>query len=276
MVSSQKFIPIDDIKNDLILLKDGSVGMVIVTSAVNFGLLFETEQMAIIDSFAGLLNSLSFPIQIIIYSKRMDVSSYLKILADAAKNQNNPLLQKITLSYRSFVEGLIKEKNVLDKQFYICINITSIELGLGFKNKEDKIKKALIALIPRRDHTLRQLNRLGLKARQLDTIELVKLFYDWYNPPVIAETITPSLINVEPKSSQPTIAIPTPVVPTPPTLPPQPVQFTPTPNTQIRIQPTPPNLSPTDLPQLATMPTPSSQPTPRTNTPFVVEELNDE
>lgn len=250
MVSSQKFVPVDDIQNDLVFLKDGSVGLIIVTSAVNFGLLFETEQMAIIEAFAGLLNSLSFPIQIVVYSKRMDVSSYLKVLDEATAGQVNPLLKQITISYRRFVESMIKEKNVLDKQFYVCLNVTSLELGMGFKNRESKAKKALTELIPRRDHLLRQLNRLGLKAHQLSTVELVKLFYDWYNPAVATEV----------ESAQPVPVPPTPAPSTLQTPPPQPVQFTPPQNTQIRMQ-------------SASPPVP---PPVRTNTPFVVEELSDE
>lgn len=289
MVSSQKFVPVEDIKNDLVLLKDGSVSLIIVTSAVNFGLLFETEQMAIIEAFAGLLNSLSFPIQIVVYSKRMDVTSYLKTLEDAAGKQSNSLLQKVTLSYRAFVEGLIKEKNVLDKQFYVCLSVTSLELGIGFKNKDDKLKKALTILFPRRDHMLRQLGHLGLKAKQLNTVELIKLFYDWYNPPVISmsentqavpETKAPVVpIPAQPESvpAQPIASQPQPEPPvqsTPPVMPPspQPVQFTPPPNTQIRMQPSPTPPPPTDLPQLATMPASI----PRPNTPFVVEELKDD
>lgn len=182
MTSSQQFIPIEDIKDNLVFLKDGSVTLVINTSAVNFGLLFETEQASIINSFAGLLNSLSFPIQIVILSKRLDVSSYLQTLDQAAKSQKNPLLQAMTLRFREFIQSIIKEKNVLDKQFYICINVSALEMGVFAKTITDKSKKAATILAPRRDHLIKQLAQLGLKARQLDTIELIKLFYSNFNP----------------------------------------------------------------------------------------------
>jgi hypothetical protein len=183
MANTQQFVPIDDIKKDLVFLKNGGVSLVITTTAVNFGLLFETEQISIIDAFAGLLNSLSFPIQVVILSKRLDVASYLIVLDEAIKNQTNPKLKEMTGHYRNFVESIIKENNVLDKQFYVCINISAVELGVLPKNSEEKTKKALTLLVPRRDHLLRQLSRLGLKARQLNTVELVKLFYEIYNPP---------------------------------------------------------------------------------------------
>ncbi|OGE19567.1 hypothetical protein A3A14_02975 [Candidatus Daviesbacteria bacterium RIFCSPLOWO2_01_FULL_43_38] len=183
MTETQNFIPIEDIQDGLVYLKDGSVTLVLSTSAVNFGLLFETEQMGIIDSFARLLNSLSFPIQIVIHSKRLDVSTYLHTLDQAINAQPNPLLKNMSLNFRKFVESIIKEKNVLDKQFYVCINVTAPELGVLPRNIADKSKKATTILSPRRDHLVSQLLRLGLKARQLPTVELVKLFYEIYNPP---------------------------------------------------------------------------------------------
>lgn len=182
MPSSQKFIPIEKIEDNLVYLNNGSVCLILTTSAVNFALLFETEQYSIIESFAGLLNSLSFPIQIIVRSKRLDVSSYLATLDRALKKQTNPLLSEMTEKYKKYVESLIKENNVLDKKFYVCLNVSMIELGILSKSSENRTKKALTALNPRKDHIIRQLSRIGLKSKQLNTIELVELFYDIYNP----------------------------------------------------------------------------------------------
>lgn len=206
MANSQQFIPVQDIDSDLVFLKDGSVAMVLNTTAVNFGLLFETEQIAIIDSFAGLLNSLSFPIQIVIRSRRLDVSSYLHTLDKAFNQQQNPLLKNMIVYYRKFVESIIKENNVLDKQFYICISVTPVELGILPKKNLDNTKKALTILSPRKDHMIRQLARLGLKATQVKTPELVKLFYDIYNPEF---QLTPAPMVVAPTP----VATPTPVAP---------------------------------------------------------------
>ncbi len=183
---TQDFIPIQNIENGMVISKNGSVGMIIQTSAVNFDLLSEAEQMAIIGSFAGLLNSLSFSIQIVIRSKKMDITSYLEKLVAAEQQQTNPLLKKLMQNYRSFVSSVIRENEVLDKQFYVVISVSSMELGLIFSNnnREVFLQKALTALTPRRDHLIRQLGRIGLKASQLDDEKLVKLFYDWYNEPV--------------------------------------------------------------------------------------------
>ncbi len=212
MKSTQQFLPIEDIHDNLIFLKDGSVSMIITTSAVNFALLFETEQISIIEAFAGTLNSLSFPIQIVIRSKRLDVSSYLTNLDQAVNKQTNPLLHEMTKRYSKFVESLIKENDVLDKQFYVCVHVSSIELGGVFgRSKEDKTKKALTILNPRRDHILRQLSRIGLKVKQLETAEIVRLFYDIYNPssdgsnPEFKPLSTPKPQLVQAKEAEPNL-----------------------------------------------------------------------
>lgn len=181
MTSTQDHLRIQDIQNNLILLTDGSVSMVLKTSAVNFGLLSEEEQVAIIYSFAGLLNSLSFPIQIVIRSSKLDLSSYINNLDIALKRQKNPLLVNMMARYKNFVKSVIKENEVLDKQFYICINVTGVEIGILTSKVGDKLRKAQTVLTPRRDHLIRQVGRVGIKARQLENEELVKLFYAIYN-----------------------------------------------------------------------------------------------
>lgn len=235
MATSQQFIPIEDVKSDLIFQKDGSVGIILSVSAVNFALLFETEQISIIDSFAGLINSLSFPIQIVIYSKIMDVSSYLHTVDNAIAKQTNPLLKKMTISYRGFVEKSIKDNNVLDKKFYICIKATPIELGLLPSKPEEKLRKVTTLLEPKRDHLIRQLDRLGLKAKQLSTEEIIKLFYEIYNPPITPETVLPPQNNIK---EPPMLEIP---------------------KTEIKVQD---NLPPKLRPLKTTLTPPAPQPTP--------------
>lgn len=201
MNSTQQHLIIEDIRNGLVLLKDGSVSLILETTAVNFGLLSEEEQAAIIYSFAGLLNSLSFPIQIVIRSKILDVSSYLQLLNLALNKQANPLLIRMTHSFINFVQSIIKINQVLDKQFYVCLNITNVEIGLLTKGSQNKFKKALISLTPRRDHIIRQLQRIGLQSKQLTTEEIIKLFYSILND-AITQTQS-SNIPATPRLAQP-------------------------------------------------------------------------
>ena len=191
--TTQTFLEIEDIKNDLVLLTDGTCALVIETSAVNFSLLSEKEQDAMIYAYSGLLNSLSFPIQIYIRSKRKDISGYVDKLIEAQGKQTDPQLANRIKSYREFITTTVKERNVLDKKFYIVIPFSSLELGVGnvgsFMTKKGLpypknyiLERAKTVLIPKRDHILRQMNRLGLKGIQLPVQRLIELFHDIYNP----------------------------------------------------------------------------------------------
>jgi hypothetical protein len=190
--STQDFVDIEDIRDDLIVTRDGSCALIIETTAVNFGLLSEKEQEALIFAYSGLLNSLSFPIQLYLRSKHKDISSYLKLLEVAEEKQPNQLLKTRIKSYREFIAATVKERNVLDKKFFIVIPFSALELGagnvktlLGKKglpySKDYITNRAKTVLTPKRDHLLRQLNRLGLKGTHLTTVRLIELFHDIYN-----------------------------------------------------------------------------------------------
>lgn len=192
--STQVFTEIVDVDRDLIMFADGSVALVIATTAVNFGLLSEKEQDAIIYSYAGLLNSLSFPIQILIQTKHKDISAYLKLLEDQEKLQKSPKLARSIHGYRLFVASMVKEKDVLDKKFYIILPFSRIELGIsstllfgpkraGLPYEKSYIfDRAQTVLLPKKDHLVRLLARVGLRATQLNSDSLVKLFFSMYNP----------------------------------------------------------------------------------------------
>lgn len=180
MNTTQDHLEIADIKNDILILKDGGGALVLQVGAVNFGLLSEEEQIAIISAFAQMLNSLSFSIQILIRSERLDISSYLTLLETALKKQTNPLLSHIMQGYIRFIQTTIKEQDVLDKTFYIIIPLFSLELGLS-PSRELLQQKIKTILLPRKDQIIRQLARTGLRANQLSGGKLLKLFFEIYN-----------------------------------------------------------------------------------------------
>ncbi|MBI2039693.1 hypothetical protein HYT18_01345 [Candidatus Microgenomates bacterium] len=236
MKTTQQHLAFADIKDDLIFLKDGGGALVLQTSAVNFGLLSAREQVAIIAAFAQLLNSLSFSIQIVVHSERLNISSYLNLLDQAKKSQTNPLLSKLMTSYRQFIQTTIKENEVLDKKFYIVIPLFKLEVGLT-SSKEALDQKIKTVLFPRRDQLIRQLNRVGLKATQLTSTKLIDLFYDIYNggeaelspPQPLSEAEQVKLNQVQPVMA-PTIQSQSPLQ----TIPPQ----GPTPYQPLSSQPT--------------------------------------
>ena len=197
--STQDHLAIKDIRDDLVINKNGSVAMVIQTSAINFDLLAEYEQDNKILAFAGLLNSLNFRIQIMIRTKRIDITNYITYLQSQEKQAMSEGLKKQLNIYTRFVKNLIVQNNVLDKSFFIVVPyhsgsiVPSSTLIKGKKSKEEEeknqniqtdqlIEKAKIFLFPKRDHILKQLGRMGLFGHQLTTKELITEFYTIYNP----------------------------------------------------------------------------------------------
>lgn len=268
--STQDHLDIEDILDDVVVLKDGSATIVLSVTALNFGLLSEKEQDAMIYAYAALLNSLTFPIQIIVRSRQTDISSYLKLVDQAAQEKNNPEIQDQIKKYRLFIQSLVKENNVLDKKFYVTIPFSSLELGITSNlgnplarrkvlpiPKETVLERAKMSLYPKRDHLVRQFARIGLKVRQLTTQELIQLFYDWYNPDSFGvhlaasseyttAMVEPSVINTKAQTqpSQPKTTIlqnPETPTPAPSSLP---VQSSPLPTSPI--PPAPPPTTPTE------------------------------
>ncbi len=207
MNTTQDHLSIADISDDILILKNGGGALVMQVSAVNFGLLSDREQMAIIAAFAQMLNSLSFTIQIVIISARLNISSYLLLLDKAQKAQTNSLLSQMITQYKEFIKVTIKENEVLDKKFYIIIPLFSLELGLT-ASKENLQQKIKTVLLPRRDQVMRQLGRVGLNATQLTQQKLIELFYEVYNGEVIEkpvkESVNPADLAVKLKNPTPT------------------------------------------------------------------------
>ena len=185
--STQSFIEIEEVKDDVVLMKDFSATIIIEVGAVNFWLLSQEEQTSMIYAYAGLLNSLSFPIQILILSKKMDVSSYLEYLDGLVGRQRVELLKTRLSGYREFIKTVVKKNTVLEKRFFFAVPFSPLELGVSGANsqslqKEYVISRAKTSLYPKRDHLIRLLSKIGLRATVLQKQELVEVFYNLYNP----------------------------------------------------------------------------------------------
>lgn len=193
--STQTFTEIEDIKDDILLLKDFSAAIVISVGAVNFWLLSAEEQSSIIYSYSSLLNSLSFPIQILIHSKKMDISSYLEYLDSVMAASKDDLMKTRLGSYKEFIKSIIKKNSVLEKKFYFVVPFSPLEIGLagttGGLKKEYVIARAKTALYPKRDHLLRLLAKIGLRATVLQKQELTETFYNLYNPSATGRMLAP-------------------------------------------------------------------------------------
>lgn len=178
--TTQKFTEIENIQEDIVILSGKNACLIIEVNATNFSLLSKEEQDGKIFSYASLLNSLSFPVQIFIRSKKLDISSYLKLLeAQSAQTQNHLLSAQINL-YRDFVKELVKVNTVLDKKFYIVIPYSYLEKGV-MTSSDSFLSLAETSLHSKADSVLSQIARLNLRAKLLGKEELIKLFYEIYN-----------------------------------------------------------------------------------------------
>lgn len=194
--TTQNFIEIEEIKDDVVMMKDFSASIVIEVGAVNFWLLSQEEQVSMIYAYAGLLNSLSFPTQVLIVSKKMDISSYLDYLDATITKTKADLIKSRLLSYKEFIKTVVKRNTVLEKRFFFVVPFSPLELGIAGANigalqKEYVISRAKTSLYPKRDHLLRLLSKIGLQGTCLQKQELVELFYNLYNPSATGRKLAP-------------------------------------------------------------------------------------
>lgn len=199
--STQEHLPIEDIVDNIVIQKDGSCCAVLQIASVNFDLLSEREQSALVYAYSNILNSLNFTVQILIRTTTKDVTNYVKNLRKAEAEQVNPVLKERIKSYQKFIEEMVKKNDILSKVFYLVIPFSPLELGLGAAqkqitgslisgikktkdspfSKEYILEKAKANLAPKIDHMIRLFSRLGLEISILETKELVNLFYGIYN-----------------------------------------------------------------------------------------------
>ena len=195
--TTQAFIEIEEIKDDIMLLKDRSAVTVIEIGAVNFWLLSAEDQMSMIYTYASLLNSLSFPVQIVIISKMMNISSYIEYIDAMVTTQKDENMKNRLTDYREFIKGIVKKNTVLEKRFFFVVPFSPLEMGLNAGKsakgygKEYLFNRAKTALYPKRDHLIRLLSKVGLKPSVLQKQELTELFYNLYNPSATGRQLAP-------------------------------------------------------------------------------------
>ena len=194
--TTQQFIEIEEIQDDVVLLKDYSAVLVIEISAVNFWLLSSEEQMSIIYAYGSLLNSLSFPLQILILSKKMNISNYLDYLDQRIEKTKDEILKTRLKGYKEFIKNIVKKNTVLEKRFFFVIPFSPLELGISGVNtsslkKDYVLSRAKTSLYPKRDHLLRLLAKIGLSGKVLQKQELTELFYNLYNPSPTGRPLAP-------------------------------------------------------------------------------------
>ncbi len=193
--TTQRFTEISDISENIVILTNGNACMLIEVTATNFALQSIEEQQVKILAYASLLNSLSFPIQVFITNKQLDVSTYLKRLDEQIKGARSQMFAQQISLYKDFVAELVKINTVLDKKFYIVIPYSPLEKGvtgakagaLGASADPNLINQAKVALKSKAESLLSEIGRINLKARILEKEELVRVIYEIFNGPISQE-----------------------------------------------------------------------------------------
>jgi len=197
MPSTQTYLPIAEIKEGVVVLKDGTMRVVLMVSSINFSLKSDDEQGALISSYVGFLNSIDFPLQIVIQSRQMQIEPYLEKLKLLERNQANELLRVQIADYRSFVKELVDIGQIMTKKFYVVVpfdplsnkqkNFFSrfgevLRPAKTIRVKESRFQQRKKDLELRIRQVVGGLESMGLNVAQLDTQALIELYYTSYNP----------------------------------------------------------------------------------------------
>jgi len=183
--TTQQFLEIDQIREGVIVLRNKAMRGVIMVSSLNFALKSEEEQNAIIYQFQSFLNSLDFSLEIVVQSRRLNITGYLEKLKELEKAQENELLKIQTAEYQRFIGDLIAGGAIMSKNFFVVVPFTLVEIP-GMKPTltldEEKFQRCKSQLWQRMEFVALGLRRCGLQCIPLNTSELIELFWSLYHP----------------------------------------------------------------------------------------------
>lgn len=187
---TQQFVPVKEIRNGVVILKDGSYRGVLICSSINFALKSEDEQHAITLGFQSFLNTLDFSVQIVINSRRMDLRPYLSLLEQKVPEQKTELMRIQLREYMEFVRSFADQANIMTKSFYVVVSYVPHGLpkaaGLfsrGSATKAaDSFEEERAQLEQRMTLVANGLAGTGVRAVPLGTEEVIELLYRSFNP----------------------------------------------------------------------------------------------
>jgi len=192
--ASQEFVAIRDIKDGIVILKNGQLCKVLLASSVNFALKSQDEQRAILFQFQNFLNTLDFSLQIYVQSRRLNIEPYLEMLGGLNDKQDNDLMKIQLREYIDFIRMFVTDVDVMSKNFFVIIPYTAAKINLSKSlgsilsqgrmkiESDDTLEEQRLQLEQRQAVVEQGLNRIGVRTIALQTDELVELFYHIYNP----------------------------------------------------------------------------------------------
>lgn len=203
MNSTQAHIRIAEIRENVVVLKNGGMRAVLKTSSINFNLKSEQEQNSIVYAYQSFLNSLEFPIQILIRSKKLDIDDYIDGVKKIGEKQQNKLLQEQTMEYAQYIKRLVEYADIMEKEFYVVVPFDPGRIQSGestkkffsfferlapkdsyadIKQRRSEFNNLKKGLLQRVNVIQAGLENCGLKVDQMDTTSLIELYYESYNP----------------------------------------------------------------------------------------------
>jgi hypothetical protein len=198
--TTQEFVPIKEVRDGIIIMKDGSMKAVVLSSSLNFALKSGDEQEAIIYQFQNFLNSLDFSIQISVQSRELDIRPYLSTLEKRYTDELNDLLKIQIKEYVGFVKNFTESQNIMSKTFFVVVSFNPTIMFGSKKNdglskfipnankkehrteKADNFEENRTQLEQRVSVVQQGLTRCGIRSVSLGTEETVELFYKLFNP----------------------------------------------------------------------------------------------
>ncbi len=197
---TQQYLDVAEVKEDVIVLKNGSMRVVLAVSAINFDLKATDEQEAIISQYQNFLNSVDFPLQVLISSRKLNIDTYIEFLTDQEKQQKTELMRLQISEYKNFITQLVSMSDIMDKAFYLIVPFSPIENQeksffsnfsnminpkRGILEKRETFETYKSQLYQRVDHLTAGLSGIGVKLVPLKTKELIELLFNSYNPTVL-------------------------------------------------------------------------------------------
>ncbi|HLB50565.1 MAG TPA: hypothetical protein VJL38_00090 [Patescibacteria group bacterium] len=209
--STLKYVDVAEIRDGVIVLRSGALRAILLVSSVNFDLKSSQEQDAIIAQYQNFLNSLDFPVQIIISSRKFNVDPYLEFLGEKEKQQRNDLLRLQTAEYRLFIKELTDVSNIMSKFFYVAVPFSPVETKRGMLDKISALVNPRQAVTEKReqfetyknqlwqrvDHVAAALSGIGINLTPLETEDLIELLYNSYNPSPFKNAIIKDIAKTE-------------------------------------------------------------------------------
>lgn len=209
---TQAHLNISEIKDGVVVLKDGTLRVVLMTSSINFALKSEDEQTALISSYVTFLNSIDFPMQILVQSRKMQIQNYLDQLTAQEQLQTNELLKIQTADYKAFIEEYVELSEIMTKKFYIIVTYDPLSNSkksffsrlkevlkpvVSVKLKEEMFERRKKDLDLRVANVVSGLQSMSLNVVQMDTQALIELYYSTYNPDIAFSEGVPDISKIQ-------------------------------------------------------------------------------